>query len=165
MLTVAFLLTPAIASAQQLGCYIQAPFLSIYNLYGLCAVNAYPSCGSSHANNFAAFGSALASTCDECNATTDSLVQCNTSLNKVIDDYNKLVAKSNNCIDQYQAKFSDWSACGETVNQINGAIGYWKGLAEYWNGLYGRQLTTQSQTGDLVARLRARCGTKCRSIQ
>lgn len=45
---------------------------------------------------------------------------------------------------------SNWKACGDTNKQIKGAIGYWEGLTHYYEGL--------------TARLRAKCGKKCRNL-
>lgn len=121
---------PINAEAQNLGCYIDAGTLNAYGATFLCnesvAHPALDTCGFNFAGDVAAFGGSLAESCKDNRAEIDDL---------------------RNQVGYY---FANWSACGDTNNQIRGAIGFWEGLTHYYEGLTGR--------------LRAKCGKKCRGV-
>lgn len=149
LLLLALILSPAVANAQSLGCFIDTGTLNLYGALFLCGqAQAYPTaCASTHAANLSAFGEEMAKFCDiindDENQLSNSLNQCNSSLNQA------------SASQSYY--FTQWSACGDTTKQINGAIGYWQGLATYWNGLYNQQ------TNRLAAAL-SKCGKKCKGL-
>ena len=128
---------PIKAEAQSLGCYIDSGTLNAYGGAFLCDLSvAHPvlsTCGGNFAKDVAAFGNSMAEACEE---------EFNNRLQKA--------AELDDALNGQAYYFANWSACGNTNDQIRGAIGYWEGLTHYYEGL--------------TARLRSKCGSKCKKV-
>jgi hypothetical protein len=151
LFSLSVLFVPGLAKAQTLGCFVNNATLAVLSTYGwnnVCSVGIKPRCGSSFNENASMFGGPLAELCDNYNA----------QLAAKDADYDSLADTANNL-------YANWQACGATTKQINGAIGYWKGLSDYYQGQTTQYQTQTNQLAYLAARLRAACGSKCKKIQ
>lgn len=136
VLVVITMLAAARAEAQDLGCFVERSNPS------QCS-EAHLTCTDVPALNVSAFGISVGTLCNE---KIDDLA----ALDFATQQYNELAK-------DYAGVYGQWQACGDTVKQINGAIGYWEGLANYWNSLYAQQLNRANAAI-------ARCGKKCRGM-
>lgn len=160
------LLLPGVANAQSQGCYISSFLLIEPGLQPFCSFGPPISCGSSIFSNTLTHGNSVARLCDDLNETADALKSCNSANNScksalavcATGSLQTCAASLSSCRAERDEYFDDaffyqahHKACGDTNDQIRGAIGYWEGLAHYYE--------------NLAARLRAKCGRGCRKIQ